>query len=69
MLQGRDYPVVGQLQCNLNEGIWVDSTLLDLCFAKVSEDNNVHAHIISEVLGQRQGLANLLLTLREKHDC
>lgn len=68
-LQGRDYPVEGQLECNLNEGIWVDSTFLDLCFAKVSEDNNVHVHIISEGLGHRQGLADLLLTLREKHYC
>lgn len=69
LLQGRDYPVVGQLQRDLNEGIWVDSTLLDLCFAKVSEDNNVHVHIISEGLSHLQGLSDLLLTLREKHYC
>lgn len=64
-LQREEYPVVGQLKRNLNKGIRVDSTLLDLWFAEVSEDDNVHVHIVSKGLGHCQRLGDLLLTLRE----
>ncbi len=67
LLQWEAHPVVGQLKSHLNEGIWTDSTLLDLSFAKVSEDKNVEVHVVSQGLGDRQRLGDLLLALRQTH--
>ncbi len=59
------HPVVGQLKSHLNEGIWTDSTLLDLSFAKVLKAKNMEVHIIGQGLGYCQRLRDLLLTLKQ----
>lgn len=64
---GGSHSVVGQLQCNLKEGVRADATLLDLFFAKVSEDQDVYVHIVGERLSRRQRLRDLLLTLRHTY--
>lgn len=64
---GRTHSVVGQLQCNLKEGVGTDATLLDLVFAKVPEDQDVDVHVVGERLGCRQRLRDLLLALRHTY--
>lgn len=66
-LYNQPHPVVSQLKSDLKEGIWTDSTLLDLPLAEISEGENVAVDIISQGLGYCQGLGDLLLTLRETH--
>lgn len=67
LLQREAYPVVGQLKSQLNEGVWADSALFDLPFAKFFKGENVDVHVVSQGLGHGQGAGDLLLTLRRTH--
>lgn len=59
------HPVMGQLQGELDEGIRTGAALLYLAFSKVIKRNNVRVHIISQILGNFEGVLNYLLALKE----
>lgn len=56
---------MGQLQSELDEGIRAGAALLYLAFSKVIKRNNVGVHIISQILGNFEGVLNYLLALKE----
>lgn len=57
---------MGQLQGNLDEGIGAGPALLYLAFSKLTEGNDVGINIISQVLGNCEGVLNDLLALKEE---
>lgn len=59
----KPYPVVRQLQADLDEGVGADAKLLDLSFTKISEGEDVTVHIICQCLGNSQRAALLSLHL------
>lgn len=60
------YPVVRQLQANLEESVGADAQSLDPSFPKLSEGENVAVHILCQRLGHSEGAVDLSLDLREK---
>lgn len=64
---------MGELQGNLDEGIWAGLALLDHPFTKLLERDNGHVHIISQGLSHGQGVGDHGLALdsihREKRIC
>ena len=59
------YPVMGQLQGNLDEGIGTCAALLNQTFAKVVEGENVRVHVVGQSPGQCQRALDDLLALEE----
>lgn len=57
---------MGQLQGELDEGIGAGAALLYFAFSKVREGNDVGINIVSQVLGNCEGVLNDLLALKEK---
>lgn len=57
------HPIMGQLQCELDEGIWTDLALLDQALSKVTKGDDVRVHIISQSLGHRQRVGDHSLAL------
>lgn len=57
---------MGQLQGNLDEGIGAGPALLYLAFSKLGKGNDVGINIVSQVLGNCEGVLNDLLALKEK---
>lgn len=57
---------MGKLQGDLDEGIRTGAALLYLAFSKVREGNDMRVHIISQLLGNREGGLNDLLALKEE---
>lgn len=57
---------MGQLQGDLDEGIWAGPALLYLAFSKLSKGNDVGINIVSQVLGNCEGVLNDLLALKEE---
>lgn len=45
---------MGQLQGDLNEGVWTGATLLNQPLSEVIKGNDVTIHIISQSSGYRQ---------------
>ncbi len=58
------HPIMGQLQCKLDEGIRTDLALLDQAFPKVTEGDDVRVHVISQNHGRRQRVGNHSLALQ-----
>lgn len=59
----KHYPVVSQLQADLDESIRTDAKLLDPSFPKVSEGEDVTVHVVCQFLGYSQRAALLRLNL------
>lgn len=59
------YPVMGQLQCDLDEGIRTGAALLNQTFAKVIEGENVRVDVVSQSRGDCQRALNDFLALQE----
>lgn len=57
---------MGQLQGDLDEGIRAGPALLYLAFSKLREGNDVGINIVSQVLGNCEGVLNDLLALKEE---
>lgn len=56
---------MGQLQCDLDEGIRAGAALLYQSLSKVTEGETVTVHIICQGPGYCQGALNGLLALQE----
>ena len=56
---------MGQLQGDLDEGIWTGAALLNQTFSKVIEGENVRVHIISQSPGDCQRALDDLLALKK----
>lgn len=57
------HPIMGQLQCELDEGIWTGLALLDQALSKITKGDDVRVHIISQSRGHRQRVGNHSLAL------
>lgn len=60
------YPVVGQLQGDLDEGIRTGAALLNQTLAKVIEGDDVGVHIVSQGLSHFQRAVDDFLALKEQ---
>ena len=60
------HPVVGELQCDLDEGVRTGAALLDQPLPEVSEGDDVTVHVIRQTLGYRQGALDGFLALEEE---
>lgn len=59
------YPVMGQLQGDLDEGIGTSAALLNQTLAKVFKGENVRVHIVGQSPGDCQRTLDDLLALED----